>query len=97
MSYDKPEADDPLAFVGIGMPSGPEAVTDMAYTFAEEFARLGHSEDEIVVLFRNPFYRGAHDAYQTLGEEGIRRIIGECVGVWGRMRHVVRDANKETG
>lgn len=94
MSYDKPEAADPYEIVGVGIPSGPEAATDMAYTFAEEFARLGHSEEEIFALFGNRFYRGAHDAYQTLGEGEIRRIVHECADVWGRMRWVVRDAKE---
>lgn len=94
MPYDKPEADDPFAFVGVGVHCDAEAVTDMAYTFAEEFARLGHSEEQIFALFRNPFYRGAHDTYSALGEEEIQRIVRECVGVWGRTRCVVRDTKE---
>lgn len=91
MPYDKPEATDPMMFMGVALP-GDEGVTrDMAYTFAEEFARLGHSEEKILQLFRTPFYRGAHGAYQALGEEAVRKIVRECVGVWGRVRFVDRD------
>ena len=92
MPYDKPEADDPHAIVGVGLPGGPEAAIEMAYTFAEEFVRLGHSEEEVISLFQNPFYRGVYDASRTLGEEEIRRIVRECTSVWGRIRWVVRDA-----
>ena len=97
MPYDKPEADDPHAIVGVGLPGGPEAAIEMAYTFAEEFVRLGHSEEEVISLFQNPFYRGVYDASRTLGEEEIRRIVRECVSVWGRIRWVVRDAVVKEG
>lgn len=92
MPYDKPEADDPHAIVGVGLPGVPEAEIEMAYTFAEEFARLGHTEEEIVALFQNPLYRGAHAAYRSLGENEIRKIVRECTTVWGRVRWVFRDA-----
>ena len=92
MPYGEPEAGDPFEFVGVGLPSGPEAVSDMAYTFAEEFARLGYSEQALMALFINPYYRAAHGAYETLGKEKVRQIVKECVGVWGRVRYVDREA-----
>jgi hypothetical protein len=42
-------------------------------------------------LFKNPFYGGAHGAYQALGETEILAIIDECVNVWGRTRITVQD------
>ena len=92
MPYGEPEAGDPFEFVALGLPSGPEATCDMAYTFAEEFARLGYSEQALMALFINPHYRGAHGAYETLGKEKVRQIVQECVGVWGRVRYVDREA-----
>ncbi len=75
MPYGEPEAGDPFEFVALGMPSGPEAVSDMAYTFAEEFARLGYSEQALMALFVNPHCRGAHGAYEALGKEKVRQIV----------------------
>lgn len=92
MPYDKPDGTDPMMFTGVVLPGNPEVTQDMAYTFAEEFARLGYSEEKILHLFQTPFYRGAHGAYQALGETAIRKIVRECIGIWGRMRFADRDS-----
>ena len=92
MPYDDPDPTDPQMLVGVMLSGGPEAMREMAYVFAEEFARMGYDASRILALFSNPFYSGAHGAYQALGEEAIRRIIGECTQLWGRARFVDRDA-----
>ena len=92
MPYDDPDPTDPQMLVGVMLPSGPEAMREMAYVFAEEFARMGYGRDEILRLFRNPFYAGAHGAYRALGSDAITVIIDECVAVWGRVRAVDREA-----
>ena len=88
MPYDDPDPQDPMLLVGVALPAGPEAERDMAYAFAEEFARLGYSARQIVSLFQEPFYAGAHGALLRLGEAEVRRIVDETVSVWGRMRLV---------
>jgi hypothetical protein len=80
------EPDDPMELVGVILPADAEAVRDMAYVFAEEFARLGFDQEQIMRLFQHPFYAGAHQAYGALGEEAIRTIVAECTQVWGRVR-----------
>ena len=92
MPYGEPEAGDPFEIVGVGLPGSAESESDMAYTFAEEFARLGYSEQTLMALFINPHYRAAHGSYLALGKEKILEIIKECVGVWGRVRYVDREA-----
>jgi len=92
MPHDDPGPQDPLILVGVGLPSGPEAPREMAYVFAEEFARMGYGADRILGLFRQPFYAAAHGAYRTLGEPAVRAIIDECAAVFGRARVRVRDA-----
>ena len=82
MPHGKYEPDDPMMLVGVGLPGGPERARDMAYAFAEEFARMGFGKEELLRLFRNPFYRSAHSAHEILGEAAIGEIVGECVGVW---------------
>ena len=91
MPYKDPDATDPMMFVGVEAPGGPEATRDMAYAFAEEFARLGHSEEKVLDLFRTPFYRAAHNAYVALGDLEIQKIVRECISIWGRIRHVDQD------
>ena len=78
------EPDDPMALVGVELPADSAALTEMAYVFAEEFARLGFDAARLLRLFRNSSYAGPHHAYRALGEPAIRDIIAECVGVWGR-------------
>jgi hypothetical protein len=91
MPYDDPDPQDPQELVGVELP-GDEAVTrEMAEAFADEFAQLGHTRAQIIALFRTPFYAGAHQAWELLGEEAIARIVDESVSVWGRVRCVVTD------
>ncbi len=80
------EPDDPMELRGVAVPGTPEALREMAYVFAEEFARLGFDEARLLRLFRTPFYGGLHRAYRALGEPAVRAIIAECVGVWGHGR-----------
>jgi hypothetical protein len=62
----------------------------MAETFADEFARLGCSAPEIMRLFANPFYGGAHRALVALGEATVRRIVAQAVVRWPAVRIVDR-------
>ncbi len=91
MPYDDPDPTDPNMRVGVVLPAGEEAMRDMAYVFAEEFARMGFDPNGILRLFQDPFYAGAHQAYLTLGENVVQAIVGECAAVWGRHRIMTND------
>jgi len=78
--------------VGVALPADRAAQVEMAASFAEEFARMGHGERQILSIFKQPFYAGAHGVYVQLGEEEVRAIIREVLGAWGRVRLVDRDA-----
>ena len=86
MPYGEPDPTDPSVLVGVALPADREATRDMAWVFAEEFARMGFDAPRILGLFRSPFYAGAHGAFQVLGEPEIAAIIEECVGVLGPHR-----------
>ena len=86
MPYDDPDPTDPTVLVGVECPASPEAVREMAWVFAEEFARMGFDERRILRLFRTPFYAGAHRAFRALGETEVAAIIGQCVAAWGHHR-----------
>jgi hypothetical protein len=90
MPYDEADATDPLELVAVTLPADADAQGEMAYVFAEEFARLGYDAPRILSLFRNPFYAGAHAAFRMLGDEATRAIIDDCLAVWGRVRFVDR-------
>lgn len=86
MPYGDPDPADPNVLVGVALPAEAETAREMAYVFAEEFARLGFDEARLLRLFKNPFYAGLHQAYRALGEPAVSEIISECVRVWGPRR-----------
>ena len=91
MPYDDPDPTDPNVLVGVMLPADAEATREMAYVFAEEFARMGHDKRQILALFKNPFYGGAHGAFQALGEEATVAIIDECIAAWGQVKFSILD------
>lgn len=89
MPFRDPDPTDPNILVGVAFPADAEATREMAYVFAEEFARMGYDRERLLALFKNPYYAGAHGTYRDLGEKKILSIIGECLAIWGRI--VIRD------
>jgi hypothetical protein len=83
MPYDAPDPTDPTLLVGVVLSAEADTMREMAYVLAEEFARLGFEAGRILRVFRSPFYAGAHQVFQALGEGELAAIIEECVGVWG--------------
>ncbi len=94
MPHGRPDPDDPTILVGVRLPTDEDGLVEMAYTFAEEFAALGHGEGRILRMFRNPRFGGPHAAYRALGAEAVCDIVAECARVFGRNRVVVRDPER---
>ena len=86
MPYEDPDPGDPNMLVGVEAPADEGSELEMAYVFAEEFTRLGFSEQRLLALFHHPFYAGANRALRILGEEKIRSIIQESLAIWGRFQ-----------
>jgi hypothetical protein len=66
-------------------PGDEEEMREMACTFAEEFARMGHDGPKILRMFQNPFYTGAYSTYRALGHAATAAIISQCLAS-GRTR-----------
>ena len=103
MPFADPDPADPAVLVGVTLLAEADTTRDMAWVFAEEFARLGFDAPRILRLFRSPFYAGAHQALRRLGEPAIVAIVEECVRVFGRRARppcersgAPRDARGET-
>ncbi len=80
MPMREPDADDPMELVGVRLPVlDDQAMKDMAECFVEEFVRLGHTADDLMSMFRDPFYGGVHQAYQALGEAHIGELITKYI------------------
>ena len=84
-----PDAEDPMEIVGVVLdrPIDRRGLDDMARTFIEEYALMGWPPRRILGMFQQPFYGGAHDAYEALGEQRILTLIEQIAGPVG-----VRDA-----
>jgi hypothetical protein len=82
MSVKEPAADDPMEIVGVVLdrPIDHAGLDAMARTFIEEFTLMGWAPKRILRMFRLPFYSGAHDAYEALGEPRIVELIEQTAG-----------------
>jgi hypothetical protein len=96
MPFKDPDPSDPNMLVGVLLPADADATRDMAYVFAEEFARMGYSREQLLGLFKNPFYGGAHSAYRALGEAETLTIIDECLNIWGRIQVTIQEVPTPT-
>lgn len=82
MSAREPSADDPMEIVGVVLdrPIDDAGLEAMARTFVEEYTLMGWTPARILGMFRRPFFGGAHDAYEALGERRIVELIVETTG-----------------
>ncbi len=87
MPYDDPDATDPMTLHGVVVETENDAaMRDMAECFVEEYIRGGFDAGRILRMFQTKGYAGPFLAYQTLGEDAIRRIIDELFPLWGGRR-----------
>ena len=84
MPFKDPDEEDPLELVGVELPATEDNVLEMIACFAEEYARMGFTSEQIFDLFRNPAYPPAYQAMQQVGESKVRHIIAEALFIYGR-------------
>jgi|SRR5688500_9258900 len=97
MPYDEADETDPLMLVGVELPADESSWRETARVLAEEFARIGFSEERLMEVFRDPFYAGAHQAYTALGEAAILEIVRSSSMPWKGIVFHDRDADPDTG
>ena len=86
MPHGDPDPTDPLALRGVEVPAEEGDVLAMARGFAEEFAASGWDEARLLAMFKTPFYRGPHLAFEQLGEARIKEIVADALRPWTRWR-----------
>ena len=82
----RPEPGDPEELVLTSLPGGDPEL--MATCFVEEYVLLGMGEEEILELFRRPFY-GVHALYRERGEVWVRDLVKRVLARTPRMRVTV--------
>ena len=75
------DADDPMELVGVAPPGGD--IEQMAQCLVEEYIRDGWSDEDLLCLFRDSFYRATYRIYQEKGEEYVLALIGKVRQKWG--------------
>ncbi len=77
------EEDDPVEMIGIQLPNQSEKqLHDMALCFAEEFVREGWDKEQLLKMFQNPLYQGPHLAWKQKGDDFVKSVIDEAIGMW---------------
>jgi hypothetical protein len=79
----KVEPDDPMELRGVQCDGEPDLMIEC---LAEEFVRMGWTEDRIVRLFESPFYPVLHALYQSKGAASIRKVVHQVSARWGVFR-----------
>ena len=76
------DPEDPLELHGVELATDEVGLREMAFCFAEEFIREGWSEETLLGMFRNPFYKGPYLAWQQKGDEFVRSVIKDALKMW---------------
>jgi hypothetical protein len=77
------EPEDPMNLFAVEVPGDPEL---MLRLLVEEYARMGWGLEELLPLFRDPFYVAAHGLWLRYGEDELRRRLTEGLSRVGVVR-----------
>ena len=77
------EPEDPFTLNATPVPGDPDL---MIRAVVREYAWLGWSADQILSLFRDPFFPVLHGLRQTLGDDELRNRIASVVETFGVFR-----------
>jgi hypothetical protein len=72
--------DDPMELIGVALPEGD--IDEMAACIVEEFLRMGLEDEQLLHLFKSPFYDGTHRIYQQRGDDYVRALIAQVRSRW---------------
>jgi hypothetical protein len=77
------EPDDPLTLHATAVTGDPEI---MLHCLVQEYAWMGWDAEEILQLFRDPFYPALHGLWCFYGEAGLRDRLNAVLGQTGTLR-----------
>lgn len=82
MPHDEPDETDPMELMGHAVPSDAAAVDEMATVIIDEYARMGFSRDEILHMFREPFFRMTHAVWRERGHAWCVALVDHVLSHW---------------
>ena len=86
MPKDEFDFEDPLQLNGVSLLTQEDTTDTMCECFIEEFMRMGYGTEQILALFRNPYYLGMNMVLEKRGEEFIRERVDEIFARWGKTK-----------
>jgi hypothetical protein len=89
------EDDDPMELVGTFLEGDDASIEEMGLTFVEELARMDWSQEEILAVFADAFYRGPHTVYRAKGAEYVKSLIVAVMGSDNPVRRPEAAATRE--
>lgn len=76
------DAEDPMAFVGVGMECDEANFNEMVEAVIEEFMLMGWPDARILEMFRQPFYQLPHAVLKLKGEPYVSDAIARIRKMW---------------
>ena len=86
------DPDDPMGLVAVDVPEGDADL--MAECLVEEYVRLGVSDAQLLAIFKNPFFAGAHALYRARGEDRLKAVIDRVRAHWGQPRFTTTESTE---
>jgi hypothetical protein len=77
------EAEDPMELHATAAPGDPEV---LLRCLVQEYAWMGWGVEQILGLFRDPFYPALNELLRAYGEAGIRERVMALLGRMGVLR-----------
>jgi hypothetical protein len=88
----RPDPEDPMGLVAVDVPEGDADL--MATCLVEEYVRLGMSDAQLLAIFTNPFFTGAHALYRARGDADMKTVIERVRAQWGQPRFTTTESTE---
>jgi hypothetical protein len=78
------DPDDPMELVGVRFPVDETTFDEMASCLVEEYQRDGWTDEQLLTMFRTPFYAGLHVIWRRRGDAWVKALIAASSPRWTR-------------
>jgi len=78
-------AEDPLKLTAVCCPGADQEA--QFEILVEEYCRMGTSREQILAMFRDPFYGLLHRYHLQAGADAVERLVDRVAAKWGTFRY----------